>query len=142
MPDAKQLFAETELITDDTVYTFIALPPRAITAAAGILAEIGEAFLVMLADEHEVSLIIPLDVWETYENRLPEARQQGKFRLITFNTVLEFEVTGYMAIVTDVLASAKIPVMAFSAFSRDHILVPSNLFQQAMDVLAATQKVS
>lgn len=134
------LFRACNLETDEVVYTLVQLPSAAIWAAAGILADWGEAFSALIADKDEVSLVLPLDAWDEYSPRLPLARQQGEFRLITFGITLEFEVVGFMALVATILASAQVPIIALGAFSRDHILVPAAVFQSAWDALKSAQK--
>jgi hypothetical protein len=42
--------------------------------------------------------------------------------------------------VTEVLAAAGVPILALSAFSRDHIFVPADAFDTAWAVLRAAQQ--
>lgn len=136
----EDLLRACNLETDETVYTMIKLPPAAIWAAAGILADWGEPFSALIADKDEVSLILPLEAWEDYEARLPLAVQQGAFRLITFGITLDFDVVGFMALVATILASVEVSLIPLGAFSRDHILVPEAGFQKAWDALKSAQK--
>lgn len=135
-----ELLRACNLETDEVVYTLIQLPAVAIWAAAGILADWGEPFSVLIADKDEVSLVLPLEAWEDYQSRLPGANQYGEFRLITFGIVLAFDVVGFMALVSTILAEAQVSIIPLGAFSRDHILVPSALFQTAWDALKAAQE--
>lgn len=139
----KQILAEVPLYTDDRPYVIIHLPARAVVAAAGVLAEVGEAFSVMIADKDEVTLVLAEEIWENFKRaRLPEHRvAPGRFRLITFDLPLEPDLVGFMAAVSGALAEAGISLMAFSAYERDHLLVPSNRFDAARSALqAALQK--
>lgn len=139
MPTVLEIFQQTELSTDDIIYTYIKLPSRAITVAAGVIAQLGEAFSALIVDKDEVSLMIAEDAVEEFEKRLLEARQEGHYRLITFESVLEFDLVGFFAIVTELLANADISILAFSAFSRDHVLVPADKFEQAWSTLKTAQ---
>ena len=136
---ARDAFKQTLLETDETIYTLIKLPANAIWAAAGILAQVNEAFSVVIADAHEITLILPAGTREEFANRLPDAQEAGEYRLITFTLELDLALVGFMAIVAETLAAAQVPIMAFSAFSRDHLLVPADQFQRAWDVLRAAQ---
>jgi hypothetical protein len=119
----------------------IRLPPNAIWAGAGVIADLGEAFSVFMADKDEVTLVMPLDAWqEEYQRRLPGAVQTGAFRLITSDYPLEFALVGFMAIVARALAEANVSLMALSAFSRDHFLVPAEAFERAWAALKTAQQ--
>ncbi len=141
MSSAQEALQQCTLYTDDTVYTLISLSPSAIWAGAGIIADLGEAFSVLIADKDEVTLVLPLEAWQDYEKRLPDARQQGEFRLITFDIELDFDMIGFMALIANILADAQVSILPLAAFARDHILVPANKFQIAWDALkSGTEK--
>lgn len=137
---AQEAFKKSILVSDESLYVLVKLPPTAIWAAAGILAQFGEAFSALIADKDETTLVFPTEAWEEFGSRLPNADVSEEYRLISFDLVLNFDLVGYMAIVSQVLAHADVPIMAFSAFSRDHILVPAQLFQKAWDALRVAQE--
>lgn len=137
---AKEVLSQTPLYTDEVIYTLIKLPASAIWAGAGVLADLGEAFSVLIADKDEVTLVMALEAWqEEYFKRLPGAEQHGEFRLITFDMVLEFSLTGFMALVATILAEAGVSVIPLGAFSRDHVLVPADSFEKAWTALQASK---
>lgn len=45
------------------------------------------------------------------------------WRLLTFDAVLPFDTIGFLAKVSGGLADAKVPILVFSGFSTDHLLV-------------------
>ncbi|MBI5930972.1 MAG: ACT domain-containing protein [Chloroflexi bacterium] len=137
---AKEVLSQTPLYTDEVIYTFIKLPASAIWAGAGIVADLGESFSALIADKDEVTLVMSLEAWqEDYAKRLPLAEQHGEYRLITFDMVLEFSLTGFMALVATLLAEAGISLIPLGAFSRDHILVPADSFEKAWATLQAAK---
>lgn len=137
---AKEVLSQTPLYTDEVIYTLIKLPASAIWAGAGVLADLGESFSALIADKDEVTLVMSLEAWqEEYFKRLPGAEQHGEFRLITFDMVLEFSLTGFMAIVATILAEAGVSVIPLGAFSRDHVLVPADSFEKAWTALQASK---
>lgn len=140
MPTAAEIFSDTPLYTDDIVYTMVTLPPNGIIAAAGLLAEIREPFLTCILDKDECTLVMPMMAWEDFSERLPESKQAGEFRLITFDVTLDFDVIGFMAYISQILATANISLMAISAFARDHILVNVEQFQAAWDALEKSKQ--
>ncbi|MBI1280040.1 MAG: ACT domain-containing protein [Anaerolineaceae bacterium] len=138
--DVVSALKQTELYSDGIDYAVIKLPAQAITAAAGIVAEIGEAFCALIVDKDEVSLILPSEAVEDFAGRLKgHTLASDRYRLITFDLVLDFNLFGFMAVVSDTLAGAKVSILPIAAFSRDHILVPSRQFDIAIQALKKLQ---
>lgn len=136
----EQALQAAQLYTDEIEYRLVHLPSRAIMAAAGVIAEIGEPFAALLVDKDEVTLVIPADAVEVYERRLREHRlSDTTYRLITFDLELEPTLTGFMARIAAALAAAQIPILPFAAFSRDHLLVPATQFEEAWATLKTLQ---
>ncbi len=57
------------------------------------------------------------------------------YSLIVFDAALPFNLTGYLAALTAVLAEARIPILAFSDFYRDYLLVRKRHARKAAAVL-------
>ena len=132
----EQALAQARLISDGRDYTLIKLPARAITAAAGVIAEIGEPFCALIVDAHEVSLVIPAEAVEDFVARLPDhAVAEQHFRLITLDVTLGLSLVGLMAAVSQALAAAGIPILPYAAYSRDHLLVPAPQVELALQTL-------
>lgn len=132
----EQALREARLYTDGQDYLMLRLPTAAVTAAAGVLAEIGEPFGALIVDKDEVTLVIPADALEAFARRLP-GHELGatQYRLITFDVELEPTLIGFMAQVSRALADAGVTILPFAAFSRDHLLVPSAQLDIAMQAL-------
>lgn len=136
----EQALQAAQLYTDEIEYRLLHLPSRAIMAAAGVIAEIGEPFAALLVDKDEVTLVIPADAVEVYERRLREHRlSDTTYRLITFDLELEPTLTGFMARIAAALAAIQVPILPFAAFSRDHLLVPATQFEAAWATLKTLQ---
>jgi uncharacterized protein len=132
----EQALAQTTFYTDGVDYVIVRLPAGAIMAAAGVVAEIGEPFSALVVDKHEVSLVIPADALKDFAPRLRDHIVSAKtFRLITFDIELEMELVGFMARVSTVLAAAHIPILPLAAYTRDHLLVPSDQVEVAIAAL-------
>lgn len=133
--DAKQALQQAVLYTDDIVYTMVRVSRSAASRAITVFAEHATPFMSCMIDKDEISLVMPLSTWEQTQNRLSNAKQEGAFRLITFDIALDFSLVGFMALVAQRLADAQVSLMALSAFSRDHIFVPADQFALAWTVL-------
>ncbi|MBI5961422.1 MAG: ACT domain-containing protein [Chloroflexi bacterium] len=139
MDAATTAFLQAKLYTDDVSYCLIHLPAPAITPAAVVLAEIGMSFSALIVDKDEVTLLLPFDDWKDFQHRLPGHQEQGPYRLITFDLPLDLNLLGFMALVSRILADAQVPILALSAFERDHLLIPADRFQTAWDALSNAQ---
>ena len=78
---------------------------------------------MIFKDAHEVTLILDDQDLRNMRPGLAEAKIANGYRLLTFETVLDLSVVGFMAAVSRILADAGVPILPISAFSRDHILV-------------------
>jgi hypothetical protein len=136
----EQILKSASLYTDEQTYVIAHLPPGAITAAAGVLAEVGEPFGAVVVDKDEVTLILPSVWWDDFKHRLPEHEVAGPYRLITFDLPLELDLVGFMAAVSGALAAASVPIMPVAAYQRDHLLVPAGQFDAAWAALEALRE--
>ena len=129
------------LYSDGRIYRLLKLPPTAITVAAGVVAEIGLPFCALIVDKDEVTLMIPDEAQEAYSTRLRAAiTSEREYRLITLDAVLEPDLVGFMALIAESLASASIPILTVSAYSRDHLFVACDDFDTAMRTLQHLQE--
>ena len=90
---------------------------------------------MLFRDRHEVTLLLDEIDWRTMRHAARDARVQGGFRLVTLDLDLDWDVVGYLARVTSILAEAGIPVGALSAFSRDHLLIKQDNLGSALRAL-------
>jgi hypothetical protein len=134
--DVRDLIARTPLYSDGEPYLMLKLPPTAITVAAGIVAEIGDPFSALIVDKDEVSLVVPHEAVDEFASRLREhVASSVRYRLITFDIELPHDIVGYLAPIATALAAAGIPILAFAAYTRDHVLVPEGRYEDALQVI-------
>jgi hypothetical protein len=95
----------------------------------------GSAPFMILRDALEVTLLIDEIDYGTIRHAVRNAKIEGGFRLVTFNIELDWEVIGYLALISKILAEAQIPIGAVSAFSRDHLLIKQEHLPKALKVL-------
>ena len=137
----QQILQQGHFTSDDEVYRVIHLPSNGITVAAGVLAEVGEAFSALIADAKEVTLVLPDEAYEAYQARLRDATASPtRYRFITFDSQLDFDVVGFMAVVSKALADAEISLLAYAAYHYDHFLVQEDDFERAMTTLRALKE--
>ncbi len=90
---------------------------------------------MILSDKWEVTLLLDEIDYGTIRYSIRDAKTVGNFRLLTFNVELDWNVVGFIAEISRILAQANITIGAISAFSRDHILVKQQDLGKALKVL-------
>ena len=136
----EKVLANTDIYSDGHSYRLLRLPAKAITLAAGVMAESGIPFCAAIADKDEMSLLLRDDVQQEFTRRLRSAEISDQvYRQITFEASLEPTLVGFIATISQALAEADIPILTYAAYSRDHILVPAAQFNAAMRTLTALQ---
>lgn len=131
--------AAATLYTDGVAYRLLHLPARAILPAAATLAEAATAFSAIIVDKDEVTLVLREDLLADFAARLPEHKASDAYRLLTFDLPLDHGLIGFMSVVSSSLAAAGVSLMAFSAYERDHLLIPMAQFETALTALEALQ---
>ncbi len=94
-----------------------------------------KAPFMIFRDKWEVTLLLDEIDFGTLRHAIRDAKTEGAFRLLTFDTELDFNVVGYLAEVSRILAEADISIVALSAFSRDHILIKQEDLPRALKVI-------
>lgn len=95
-----------------------------------------EAPFLLFKDDFEVTLLLDDVDWQTMRHAARNARIESEFRLVRLDIELDWNVIGYLALVTKILAEAEIPAGVFSAFSRDYLLIKQQNLPLALKVLS------
>lgn len=91
---------------------------------------------MIFKDKFETTLLLDETDFSAIRHAVRDAKIERGFRLLTFDIELDFNVVGYLAEVSRILASAEIPIVALSAFSRDHLLIKQADLAKALKVLS------
>jgi hypothetical protein len=94
-----------------------------------------ESNFFLLQDPFEVTLLVEESEWRAMRHAARDARVEAGFRLVTLGVELGWDVVGFLAHVTRILADAGVSVGALSAFSRDHLLIKQEDLGKALRVL-------
>ena len=95
---------------------------------------VGSPFMIF-KDQWEVTLVIQEADAGKLRDDIEGVPEESGFRLISFDADLDFEVIGFMAVITKILATAGISVLPFSSFARDHVLVKQDKLASALKAL-------
>lgn len=85
-------------------------------------------------EEEGMSMLIPLELAEKSKLNIDHP-----MRCITLNVFSSLEGVGLTAAVSSALGDASIPCNMVAAFHHDHVFVPSDMCDQAMEVLTSLQ---
>lgn len=132
----RELLASTEIFLHPTDFTLVSIDPREEQKARSLLLSL-EPFSSVTFDLAEVSLVVDSDAWAELRGEFGSFREEGPYRLITFDIVLDLSIVGFLAAVSARLAEAGVSIYALSTFLRDHILVKAGDAERAMGVLRA-----
>lgn len=94
-----------------------------------------ESNFMLLRDPFEVTLLVEETDWRAMRHAARDAKMEAGFRLVTLDVELGWDVVGFLAHVTRILAAENVPVGALSAFSRDHLLIKQDDLGKALRVL-------
>jgi len=128
------LLANTEIFLHPTDFTLVSIEPKEEQKARSLLLSL-EPFSSVTFDLAEISLVIDSDAWAGLREEFGSYREEGPYRLITFDIVLDLAIVGYLAVISRILADAGISIYALSTYLRDHVLVKESDAETAMNVL-------
>ena len=83
-----------------------------------------------IVDKNEITVIIEQDRLGRWV-----IKSEKNFKLITFNVILPFSMTGFISRISTALAKEKIPVFVISAFSTDHLLIKEKYLDKTLSIL-------
>ena len=130
--DIRPFFAQTKIKEDSDDYFIVSLSPR--EDISGFQSRLSP-FVSISRDYNETSVVLRHDEWLSLRKHLNEYKEDGPYRLITFDIVLDLSLIGYLSVVSGLLAENGISIYALSTFLRDHILVKKEDSGKAVKVL-------
>ena len=99
------------------------------------LSPAGSSPFMIFSDGYEVTLVLNSGDFANIRRAIGGSGVERGFRLLTFTTAMDFSVVGFLAEVSRILAAAGIPIVALSAFSRDHLLIRQDDLAAALKAL-------
>lgn len=134
---AVELLRQTRVAVAPETFFFVSLPHDVwlkLLENPELSPRMSAPFMIF-RDNWEVTLLFDEVDYGTIRHAVRDAKTEGNFRLLSFDIELDFTVFGFLAEVSRVLAEAEIPIVALSAFSRDHLLIKQTDLPKALKVL-------
>ncbi len=130
----RRLLAETEITLHPDSFMIVSIDRSEEDKARDILSDL-DPFSSLTFDVAEVSLVVKAEDWAVLRERFEEYQEEGPYRLITFDIVLDLSIVGFMAVVSRKLADEGVSIYALSTYLRDHILVKEGDCGKAVEAL-------
>jgi len=130
----RKLLAKTEVFLHPDAFTLVSIDRIHEEKARRLIQEL-KAFSSITFDLAEVSLVVKNGDWARLREGFDDYEEEGPYRLITFDIVLDLSIVGFLAAISARLAQEEISIYALSTFLRDHILVKSEDAERAFEVL-------
>jgi len=129
-----RLLAETEITVHQDPFTIVSIDRSEEANARSLLVDLAP-FSSLTFDVAEVSLVVKAEDWGVLRERFREYQEEGPYRLITFDIVLDLSIVGFMAVVSRRLTDEGVSIFALSTYLRDHILVKEGDCVKAVEAL-------
>ena len=130
----RSLLAETELSLHPDSFSIVSIDRSEEDKAKSIIADLS-SFSSLTFDVAEVSLVVKEEDWAVLRERFEKYQEDGPYRLITFDIVLDLSIIGFMAVVSRRLADEGVSIYVLSTYLRDHILVKESDHLRAIKAL-------
>jgi uncharacterized protein len=118
-------------------FVLAALAPNERLLALRLLAGIVAPFMQLITEPDVLTLLLPQSDWRSLRPAFPHARIQQPFRVISFDLDLPDDLVGFLAVASQALADAGVPILAICGYSKDHILVREEHLDRALAALGA-----
>ena len=130
----RKIFAATIIKEHMDDYSIVYIDPAYEKKAREVLKDL-KPFSSVTYTEEEVSLVLRSSDWASLKEGFPRHKEEGPYRLITFDIVLDLSIIGFLSVVSTALAENDVSIYALSTYLKDHILVKKVNAPKAIRVL-------
>jgi len=132
--EMRKLLAKTTIKEHPDDYSIVFIDPKYEGKARSLLKDLRPYSSVTYTEE-EVSVVLRASDWDALEGSFPESREEGPYRLLTFDIVLDLSIVGFLSVVSTALAEEGVSIYAVSTYLKDHILVKKADEARALEAL-------
>lgn len=118
-------------------YVLAGIDPRETAVALRLLAGIRSRLWQLFVAPDIITFIVTESDWRSVSPAFPRARVERPYRAVTIENDLPPDLKGLLAVISDALATADVPILALSGFSRDHLLLREADLDRALAALDA-----
>jgi hypothetical protein len=121
-PEMKSIFSETKIMVHNEDYFIVSISRNEEENARVLLKDL-KPWSSITFDPEEVSIVLKDQDWNDVKGSFRDFKEEGPYRLLTFDIVLDLNLVGFLSVVSALLAHEDISIFAVSTYLRDHILV-------------------
>jgi hypothetical protein len=104
-------------------------PSKYTIAKLNSVPEFSDKVFSVIKDQNEITVVAK-------EGFIPQPNSvEGFFKRITFDVALPYDLIGFVAHVSTLLANNTVPILVYSAFSTDHLFVKEEDLGRAVEAL-------
>jgi hypothetical protein len=133
--DFSQILTFTELSVHPDEFVLVGLSPKRQMQLEATLSRLTGDFVQYIREPDILTLLLPQSSWKVIEQDYPEAHLQSPINLFTFSVAMDWDVVGFLAGVTILLAKNDIPLGAVCGYYRDHLFIARQYAKQAEAIL-------
>jgi len=127
--------AQTGLRIHPGQFLLIGLDPAERSRLEADLPHIQGDFFQYILEPDVLTVLVDRASWTKLSHRYPDAKVEGPLAVFTFTLAMDWEVVGFLAAVTGLLARAGIPLGAVCGYYRDHLFIAAAYAGQAESIL-------
>jgi hypothetical protein len=117
------ILARTELTVHPAEFMLVGLNPvergQIETQLSGLTGELWQ----YIVEPDVLTLLLNCHDWTRLASAYPQAQVTGPLRLFSFSVAMDWDVVGFLAAVTGLLAGAGVPLGAVCGYYRDHLFI-------------------
>ena len=132
--DMKKILAKTMVKEHPDDFSIVYIDPQQDEKARTLLRDLRHFSSITYTSE-EVSVVLRSGDWVDLRGNFPGYKEEGPYRLLTFDIVLDLSIVGFLSVVSTALADAGVSIYALSTYLKDHILVKKRDAPLAVSVL-------
>ena len=121
-PEMKPIFSETKIKEHEDDYLIVSISMNEEDKVRELLKDL-KPWSSITFDPDEISLVLRDHDWSEFKGDFKDFKEEGPYRLLTFDIILDLDLVGFLSVVSGVLAEEGISIYAVSTYLRDHILV-------------------
>ena len=130
-----EILAATELIVQPGQFILAGIAPEMRPRLEAHLSAVKDGLFQYTVETDVLTLLVGTDDWSEISSDYPNAVVEGPLRIFTFSVVMDWQVVGFLAAVTGLLARAGIPLGAVCGYYRDHLFIDQKYAKQAETLL-------
>lgn len=123
VPAVEEILARTELIIRPGEFVLVGLEPKQRPRLEAELSSFNSSFFQYTVEPEVLTLLVESEGWQRVGRYYAEARVEGPLRVFSFSAAMDWQVVGFLATVTGLLARAGVPLGAVCGYSRDHLFI-------------------